>query len=397
MLWPDATEAQAKANLRRHLYDLRRVLPDSPVDTPWLLITPQTVQWNPRAAYWLDVGAFEQLSRIPDCLPAAIELYAGPLLAGLDEEWLWYERERLHALYLNTLRQSIAVNRQKGDLAAALRDAQRGLADDPLREDFVRDQIALQYALGDRAGALQAYRQFAQALKAELGAPPMAETQELARLMLHNAPARQVLGLPESALDPSLGSVPAPLPGSVTAPVRLLVGRDELVASVERMLSADLAVRLVTLTGPGGIGKTRLAHEVAFRFSQQRSDHFQHGVVTVALAALQDPEFVLPAMYAALGVKTKADITCLDGLVDYLRYRRMLLVLDNFEHVLPAAQALNALLQAAPGLRLLVTSQVLLNLYGEHEIGVTPLALADPLPSAAAGSPGKRAGRGPVL
>ena len=67
-------------------------------------------------------------------------------------------------------------------MAAALQDAQRGLADDPLREDFVRDQIALQYALGDRAGALQAYRQFAQALKAELGAPPMAETQELARL-----------------------------------------------------------------------------------------------------------------------------------------------------------------------------------------------------------------------
>ncbi|MEZ4769136.1 MAG: BTAD domain-containing putative transcriptional regulator [Caldilineales bacterium] len=369
-LWPDSTEAQARGSLRRHLYDLRRALPEAPADAPWLLVTPQHVQWNPRAPYWLDVAVFEQLGGNAARLAEAIDLYAGPLLPALDEPWLWFERERLHGQYLNLLRQSIAQHCQRGALDAALVDVQRGLADDPLREDFVRERIALQHALGDRSGALQTYRRFAHDLKAELGVPPMAETQDLARLVLQDVPASEVLGDPAAA-------PPAPRPGNATAPVRSLIGRDETVDEIMRILLAASppAARLLTLTGPGGVGKTRLAQEVAWRLAQQPAGPYPDGVFAVALAAVQDPALVLATISSTVGAHGSG--SALSNLIDHLRYKQMLLVLDNFEHVLLAAGEINALLHAAPGLRLLVTSQAALNLYGEHAFDVASLALPD--------------------
>ena len=284
-LWPESSEAQAKSSLRRHLYDLRRALPEAPSDKPWLLVTPQRVQWNPRAPYWLDVAVFEQLGGGAAArLAEAIDLYTGPLLADQDEPWLWYERERLQGFYLNLLRQSIEQHRQRGELQAALEDAQRGLADDPLREDFIRQRIALQYALGDRSAALQTYRRFAQDLKAELGVPPMAETQDLARLVLQDAPAHQVLGEQPHPQQTAAAAESTTLPGNVSALLRSLVGRADTVAEIVRILSADRppSARLLTLTGPGGIGKTRLAQEVAFRLWQDRAKLYPDGWMTDA-------------------------------------------------------------------------------------------------------------------
>jgi predicted ATPase len=130
-------------------------------------------------------------------------------------------------------------------------------------------------------------------------------------------------------------------------------------------------VRLVTLTGPGGVGKTRLGLAVA---AELRSE-FPDGVAFVSLASTADPALVPVALARVIGVRETADRSLLDGIVAYLRSRSLLVLLDNFEHLLPAAPVLADLLVECPGLRLLVTSRSLLHLRAEHRFDVAPLDL----------------------
>ena len=164
-------------------------------------------------------------------------------------------------------------------------------------------------------------------------------------------------------------------------PLTPLVGRDEEVASVCTLLQRE-RVRLLTLTGAGGIGKTRLALRVAAKL---RGD-FASGVYFVSLATLDDPALVVATIAQALGLKESAHRTALELLQAALRDKRLLLLLDNFERLLPAAPELTALLARCPQLTILVTSRAALHVQGEHELPVSPLALPelDPLPALAA-------------
>jgi predicted ATPase/transcriptional regulator with XRE-family HTH domain len=150
----------------------------------------------------------------------------------------------------------------------------------------------------------------------------------------------------------------------------LLVGREADVAAVSALLT-EPTVRLLTLTGPGGTGKTRLALAVAERLAPD----FPDGVTFVPLAALGDPSLVAPAIAQQLGVREAAAQTLGEALTAHLRDKRLLLVLDNVEHLLPAAPLLTELLGAARSLHVLVTSRVRLRLSGEREVVVPPLAL----------------------
>jgi len=149
-----------------------------------------------------------------------------------------------------------------------------------------------------------------------------------------------------------------------------LLGRDREVRAVHSLLVRD-DVRLVTLTGPGGTGKTRLSLQVA----ADLLDRFEDGAFFVELAPISDPELVLSTIAQVLGVEDAGGRPLRDALVDYLRGRHLLLVLDNFEQVLAAATVVDALLQAGPGLRVLVTSRAPLQIRGEQEYPVPPLAL----------------------
>src|SRR3954451_12237589 len=149
LLWTDESEADARANVRRHLYHLQRFLPPAAADRPWLLNVGDAVQWNLAADYWLDVGEFERLSRIDDQASAAVELYTGDLLVELYDDWLFYERERLRGVYLATLGHLLLRRRAERAYPAAIGYAQRFLRSDPLREDVARQLIALRYESGD--------------------------------------------------------------------------------------------------------------------------------------------------------------------------------------------------------------------------------------------------------
>ena len=165
---------------------------------------------------------------------------------------------------------------------------------------------------------------------------------------------------------------PTPTRGSFPTAATPLIGRDAEVTAVrQRLLRPD--VRLVTLTGPGGTGKTRLALAVAAAVHAEFGD----GAAFVDLAPLQDPALVLGAMGAALGVREAGGQPFIETLQAYLRDKHLLLLLDNFEHLMPAAPLLDALLQTTPRLTLLVTSRVVLGVYGEHVMAVPPLALPD--------------------
>jgi len=153
-------------------------------------------------------------------------------------------------------------------------------------------------------------------------------------------------------------------------PLTPLVGREQAIEAVAALLSQP-TIRLVTLTGPGGTGKTRLALAVA----EQVAPKFSDGVVFVSLASLGDSALVGPAIVERLGVRERAEQTLRDALVTHLAGKRLLLVLDNFEHLLPAAPLVAELLGACPALRVLSTSRAALHLSGEHLYSVPPLAL----------------------
>jgi len=238
MLWPDSGEAQARTNLRHVLHTLRRALPDA---DRYIDATSRTLRWRPTAPFWLDVAAFEEaLGR--DALQEAADLYGGELLRGSYDEWVLAERARLHERYVDVLTRLCAQLEERGDDAAAIRNAERLLHADPLREDGYRLLMRLHDARGDRAKALRTYHACAAVLERELGIEPSPATWAAYEALL---PAARGAGDARTA-----------------APV--LIGR-----AAERARLAQLwreceqgRARLVLVTGEAGIGKTRLVDEL---------------------------------------------------------------------------------------------------------------------------------------
>lgn len=196
--------------------------------------------------------------------------------------------------------------------------------------------------------------------------PPPLPAIDAPPLAIPSPPNLLISQSPVSTLQPPIFNLPSPL----TA----LFGREQEIMTVLRLLMQP-GTRLVTLTGPGGTGKTRLALEVGHSLQRTQPELFPDGIAFVDLASINLPELVIPTIIEALGLKDSEEGASLAALQTYLRPRQLLLILDNFEQVVSAGEQLLLLLQTAPGLCLLVTSRTLLHLYGEQEFPVPPLPL----------------------
>lgn len=391
LLWDDVPESEARANLRRHLHDLRRSLP---MGAEWVLSDAKSIRWNPDAATWLDVAEFERLGHDTHRLAEAVFLYTGDLMPDLYADWIIPERDRLLALYFSVLERLITRERERGDRTQAAAYARQLLDRDPWRENVLRDYMQLRADSGDRAGALQTYQQFKARLEEELGAAPMPETVALFETISQNKPLTPSQQPPVKtepvAERAAITSPPHNLPAQLTP----FIGRREEVTAVSQLIGRENSpTRLLTITGPGGTGKTRLSLQVANsllansllandlladELRQEQPACFPDGLYFVGLSSLTDPAQVVTAVAEILGVREQNGRSLLDSLKTNLQSKRLLLILDNFEHVLAAAADMADLLTAVPDLRLLVTSQAVLHLYGEYEFPLAPLPLPQP-------------------
>jgi predicted ATPase/DNA-binding SARP family transcriptional activator len=372
LLWPELPDAEARNNLRVTVAWLRQRLGDGlPGLPPLLRSTRLTLQLNPEADVWFDLGAFyahvraadqHQHSRRDDCdtclerLTQAAALYRGELLAGfaLDgcpefEAWLLVQRERAHMQALTLLEDLTRGYAARGQLAAAEACARQLLALDPLQEASHRQLMRLLHGQGRRTAALAQFAACRNVLATELGIEPEQETTALYAQILEHAP------------DPPAPAALSSGHSRLLTPLAPFIGRETELAAIGAQLRAGRE-RLITLVGPGGIGKTRLAQQVAATYGSL----FRDGAAFVALA--QTPSLVaLPsAIIEALGLSFATNgRSPIEQLSELLASRRMLLVLDNFEHLIDGAPLLLRLLQSAPQLVLLITTRERLNIQTE--------------------------------
>jgi predicted ATPase/DNA-binding SARP family transcriptional activator len=360
-VWGENPPERAREALQVYVSHLRKAVPDGAARIRW-------DQGGYRIAVEedeLDALLFERLvaegrsqlaggyaSAAAATLENALSLWRGPAEGdGRDSP----ELTRLEELRLVAVEDRIDAVLALGRHRELVAELEALVAEEPLRERLRRQLMLALYRSGRQADALTAYQDARRTLVDELGLDPTPELRELEAAILRQ--------------DPALGVEPAELRERRRLPVPAtpLVGRRQEVAQVSELLRGE--ARLVTLTGPGGTGKTRVAIQAAHDLAERFAD----GVTFVGLSALRDSELVLSEIGTALGVTDGGDPS--EALASHLRRRSELLVIDNFEQVDEAAPALASLLGDAPGLKLLVTSRRPLRVYGEHEFPVAPLVL----------------------
>jgi DNA-binding SARP family transcriptional activator/predicted ATPase len=389
LLWAESPHTKALQSLRQALSGLRRALGDTDHAVPFLLVSRETVQFNPDADFWLDVAECTALSaasrahahrQVARCLPCMrrmeemARLYGGSFLGGFFladstafEEWASLRREHLQRLVMEALGCLVDYYERRGDVDQAIQLAYRQVQIEPWLEEAHRQLMHLLALAGRRSAALSQYRTCRRILAEELGVKPTAETTAL---------YTEIKGQGAGA-DVSLYSVRPPPRYNVPPAATPFVGREEELAELAELL-ADPACRLVTLTGPGGIGKTRLALEVA----AGQAGLFAHGITFVPLASLDSAHLFASTLADALQLRLHSQGDPEQQLLDFLWEKALLLVLDSMEHLLEESDFLSRMLRRAPGVILLVTSRERLNLREEWVYSVDGLAWP---PDAAAG------------
>ena len=361
-LWPDVAEDEALSNLRRHLHALTTTLPPRPDGSAWLEISRVSVQWAAGAGGLVDAIAFEDALDDGDD-EAAVRLYAGALCPSIDEEWASFERERLAALVQSAYDRLMVRDRLR-DTDGAIRWGMQALALDPWRESTVRALIEFRSLAGDAAAARRVYQEFAKRIKQEFDALPDAQTtaayERIATVAVPRMPGDEPPQPPQKSLESANN-----LPQKSTS----FVGRDEVTAELASLIER---YPLLTLVGAGGVGKTRCAVEVASQVHDGSGD----GVWFVALAPLTDPTLVTAAIATVLKLEERPDRSPLETVLGFLRRKRLLLVLDNCEHLINEVRNVTACIaRECPGVRIVLTTREPLNVVGERVYRMPSLAV----------------------
>jgi predicted ATPase/DNA-binding SARP family transcriptional activator len=391
LLWPLGEPSATRHRLSKALSALRHDLAPAGARAGALFLADRlTVRLNPDAVT-TDVAAFaadlQAAARAPDpaerarWLAGAVAEYRGPLLEGCDEEWVLPEREQLAERYLQALDELAELLEAAGERERALAYARLGASVDPLREQSCRRLMRIRASGGETGAALQHYRELERGLQRKFGTTPSTVTRALARELASTAKGNEGSVAARTAPpspDPDPGVV-----GELPHPITRFVGREPEMARLRTLLlgsEGERGHRLVTLTGPGGSGKTRLAVELARRLSGA----WNGAICFVPLADLEEcggapaASLIGEAVGVALRLPPAPDAESLDRVVAALSGRPTLLVLDNFEHLVDeGALWVRRLLERVPSLICVVTSRQRLALAGEREFPVPPLRMPD--------------------
>jgi predicted ATPase/DNA-binding SARP family transcriptional activator/DNA-binding CsgD family transcriptional regulator len=384
LLWPRLGAQAAANNLHRNLYVARHILDADPLTSSrCLTLRGEQLLLCSEGDLWVDVEAFEQAaeaarySREPAAYRAAIDLYAGELLPeDRYEEWTEEHRRRLREIYLSLLLSLAHLQEEREDHDGAAEALMEVLAEDPVREEAHVGLMRLHSRHGRQVDALRQYERLEEVLFRELGAEPGAMSralrEEIAANMFPLPEGQQpVVSEPASPSEGQLEDGGESSKHNLPATRTSFVGREREMVELKRALAMT---RLLTLTGAGGTGKTRLALEVA----RDLAGLYPDGVWLVELAALTQGALVPQVVAESLGVHEQPNRPLTATLAEALRAKKMLIVLDNCEHLVEAVAGLtDELLDACPKLRILATSRERLNVAGEVVWSVRPLSVPD--------------------
>jgi predicted ATPase/DNA-binding SARP family transcriptional activator len=365
-LWGEDPPETARNTIQVYISQLRKLLPEGTLETASpgyrLVVEADSV----------DLFEFLRLSQEgrtalgsgdaaggADTLRAALALWRGPPLADLAwEPFAQAEIVRLEELRLAALEDRIDADLVLGRHGQLVVELERLVAEHPLRERLRGQLMLALYRAGRQADALAVYQRARRTMVDELGLEPGESLKQLERAILAHDPS----------LSPSTQQAVPPSPRQVPTPPTPLLGRESELNTLADLIRQE-DTRLVTLTGIGGIGKTRLALELVRRLVPE----FQHGSAMVTLANLRDPELVPRTILDALAIPEVGQDPE-EVLIGELEGIELLLLVDNFEQVLPAAAGIAHLLDGAPGLKVIVTSRAPLHVAAEREFPVPPLA-----------------------
>lgn len=380
LLWPDVPEQTARHNLRQTLFNVRQAIHDQKAKTPYLLVTREDIQFNAESDHALDAATFDALVAACETHPhpdpatcaecasrrrQAVELYRGRFLqqffledSAAFEEWALLRREALHQRALEALAHLARHYEQRADYEPARRYALRELELDPWREEAHRRVMRALAASGQRSAALVQYETCRRVLADELGIEPSGETRALFEQIRSGK-------VGSDAASPKKSPI-SNLPAASTP----FVGRERELQDLGQLL-ADPQCRLLTLVGPGGMGKTRLALELA----SQHRHAFGDGATFVSLAPLTTPALMVHAIAEGLGITFVGPSDPQQQLFHYLAEKQILLIVDNVEHLLEWVGLYAEILQHAPAVKILATSREPLDLMGEWVFQVEGLTV----------------------
>jgi predicted ATPase/DNA-binding SARP family transcriptional activator len=385
LLWHEYDQKAALAGLRRALSSLKRY-----IGSECFEIERDSISILCAQHLWVDIHEFRERihqwqshdhsqEACPECMASllkAVELYRDDFMSGFNlpdcpdfDDWQGYERQRFRSDLAGALKWLSDAHATTEKYKQATDYTHRWLLLDNLEEAAHRQLVRLYALAGQRAAALRQYDKCSIVLEEELGVEPSEETQALHKSILENRlqpPMKEKVDTSEPFRERPKHNLPFQLTP--------FIGRERELEDIVRLMD-DPKVRLLTVLGSGGVGKTRLALEAA----KGLLDNYKNGVFFVSLAPLESVQSIVPAIAEAAGFSFYEGVDPRQQILNYLERKNMLLVMDNYEHLLQGVDIVADILKTAPDVKVLATSRSRLNLSGEQRYPLAGMDFPDPI------------------
>jgi len=374
LLWPDSTEENARDYLRHGLWKLRKAIEKKSskgATNQYILADDISVSFNTDAPYSLDAERLEQIDaerESTDAMMNVLSLYEGELLPGFYDEWIVLEREHLQAVFEQKMEGLLERLQTEARWSENLEWGERWISFGQKPEAAYRFLMTAHAARGDMSKVASTFERCTKSLE-EFGVEPSGQT----RALYENLKSGKEKFGRESFSTPAVKPIEPKLAPRTNLPVPLtsFIGREKEIDEVLNLLEEK---RLLTLTGSGGVGKTRLAIEATNKILSEYED----GIWWVDLVSMTDPSLVPQAVVKILGVHEISDQPLAETLIEYFQHKQALIVLNNCEHLVSTcAQLADQLLSACAGLKIMTTSREALDILGETIWQVPSLTLPD--------------------